>query len=107
MEVDADEGVLALLAAHYVFNVCYPVGVESVYTFLEYVFLNKRPVKQGVVFNRFFHLFMLKFCTVQRVKLLLCAKQPIEFYRLCGGINPPWTGGGCNPPQSGGFSMTR
>lgn len=54
MEVDVTEGPLALLAAHYVFNIRYPVGLESVYTFLEFLFMNRTPTKQGIVFNRFF-----------------------------------------------------
>ena len=46
MELVSSEAPLALLASHYVFNICYPVGLESVYTL--------KPFKQGVVFNRFF-----------------------------------------------------
>lgn len=54
MEVTSSEAPLTLLAAHYVFNICYPVGIESVYTFLEFIYMNRKPVRQGVVFNRFF-----------------------------------------------------
>jgi len=54
MELVSSEVPLALLASHYVFNICYPVGLESVYTFLEYIYMDRKPVKQGVVFNRFF-----------------------------------------------------
>ena len=45
MELHSSEAPLALLAAHYVFNICYPVGLESVYAFLEYIFMDKKPVK--------------------------------------------------------------
>lgn len=54
MEVAVNEGPLALLAAHFVFNIQYPVGLESLFTFLEFIYLNRKPFKQGVVFNRFF-----------------------------------------------------
>jgi len=52
MEVNG-KGPLALLAAHYVFKINYPVGLKQVYTFLEYTFMNRKPIKQGVVFNCF------------------------------------------------------
>ena len=54
MELVSSEAPLALLASQYIFNICYPVGLESVNTFLEYIYMDRKPVQQGVVFNRFF-----------------------------------------------------
>lgn len=53
MKVDSSEAPLSLLVSHNIFNICYPVGLQSVYTSLEYIYMD-RPIKQGVVFHRFF-----------------------------------------------------
>ena len=53
MEVAVNEGPLALLTTHFVFNIQYPVGLKPVFTFLEFIYLNKKPSKQGVVFLLF------------------------------------------------------
>ena len=51
MEVqDSSEASPSLLPSHHICNICYPVGLESVYTFLN----TSKPVKQGVVFNCLF-----------------------------------------------------
>ena len=69
MELVSSEAPLALLASHYIFNICCPVGLESVYTVLEYIYMDRKPVKQGVLFSCFFSaLHVYKFCTV----LLAC-----------------------------------
>ena len=54
MELVSSEAPLALLASHYIFNICCPVGLESVYTVLEYIYMDRKPVKQGVLFSCFF-----------------------------------------------------
>ena len=53
-EVSPQETAMALLASHYVFNIAYPMGLEQVFSFLEFVFLGKLPKKQGNTFSRVF-----------------------------------------------------
>ena len=45
---------LLLTAAHYVFDIAYPTGLEQVFSFFEFVFLGKHPQKQGNTFSRVF-----------------------------------------------------
>lgn len=41
------ESPLSLLSAFYSFNMNYPKGLESLYCFLEYAILNKKPYKMS------------------------------------------------------------
>ena len=40
------EAPLSLLAAYYAYNMSYPKGLQTFYTFLEYVILDKQPTKK-------------------------------------------------------------
>ena len=74
MELVSSEAPLALLASHYIFNICYPVGLESVYTFLEYISIWTESQLSKVLFLIVsFLLCMYKFCTV----LLACQSHNI------------------------------
>ena len=53
-EVATQEITLALLGVHFVFNIAYPIGLEPVFTLLEFIYLNKSPGKQGNTFSRVF-----------------------------------------------------
>ena len=39
-EVSHDECVLLLLSSYFVYNICYPKGCKSLFSFLEYTFLD-------------------------------------------------------------------
>ena len=40
MEVSLDNCVLILLSSFFVYNICYPKGCKSIYSFLEFVFFD-------------------------------------------------------------------
>ena len=44
---------IALLAAYYVYNMSYPLGLNTFYAFLEYVLLDKKPKKMATCFSHF------------------------------------------------------
>ena len=44
-KIKANESPLSLLSAYYSYNMNYPKGLESLYGFLEYAILNKKPSK--------------------------------------------------------------
>ena len=74
MELVSSEAPLAFVASHYIFNICYPVGLESVYTFLEYISIWTESQLSKVLFLIVsFLLCMYKFCTV----LLACQSHNI------------------------------
>ena len=47
------EAPIALLAAYYVYNMSYPLGLNTFYTFLEYVILDNKPKKMTTCFSHF------------------------------------------------------
>jgi len=47
------EAPLVLLAAYYAYNMSYPIGLNTFYTFLEYVVLDKKPKKMTACFSHF------------------------------------------------------
>ena len=65
---DKCHDITAPLYCHHIFNICYPVGLESVYTFLEYIHMGKKASQANVILIVSFLLCMHKFCTV----LLAC-----------------------------------
>ena len=47
------EAPIALLAAYYVYNMSYPLGLHTFYTYLEYVILDKKPKKMTACLSHF------------------------------------------------------
>ena len=44
---------IALVAAYYVYNMSYPLGLNTFYALLEYVILDKKPKKMATCFLHF------------------------------------------------------
>ena len=68
MEVNGSEASLTFLASHYVFIICYPIGLETVHIF-RYFFI--WTVKEGVVLN-FFCLECMSFVMFDSQLCILC-----------------------------------
>ena len=47
------EAPTVLLAAYYVYNMSYPIGLNTFYSFLEHVLLDKKPKKMATCFAHF------------------------------------------------------
>ena len=52
-KVEAIEAPLVLLAAYYSYNMSYPPGLVTFYTFLEYIILEKKPQILGGTLSNF------------------------------------------------------
>ena len=52
-KVDPNEAPLLLLGAFYAFNMAYPKGLETMYAFLEYILLSKKPSKMSTLLSNF------------------------------------------------------
>ena len=47
------EAPVALLASYYVYNMSYPLGLQTFYTYLEYIILDNKPKKTTASLSHF------------------------------------------------------